>query len=83
MPVAIDLKWVKDRLSEGLQEVFDRLESTAEVWQFRKKRMMGSIDLRESFFATDPQTLRTKDLQTGHRRANLHLHSANTIPASG
>jgi REP element-mobilizing transposase RayT len=73
----------KARLSDGLQEVFDRLESSADIWQARMKRLMGSVGMRGSFFATDPQTLRTKAQQTGKRRANLQLYSVNPIPASG
>jgi len=73
----------KARLSDGLQEVFDRLSTSAEVWQSRMKRLLGSVDLRGSFFAADRKKFREQVQQTGKRRANLHLYSVNPLPASG
>ncbi len=72
----------KARLSEGLQEVFDRLESTAEVWQARMKRLMSAVNLRGCFFAANPQNLRDHSNRTGKRRVNLYLYSANPNLAS-
>jgi hypothetical protein len=73
----------KAQLSEGLQEVFDRLSSTAETWQARMKRFMGSAKLRGSFFSTKTQAFRQQIQPTGKRRANLHLYSVNPVLASG
>jgi REP element-mobilizing transposase RayT len=73
----------KAQLNEGLQEVFDRLSSTAETWQARMKRFMGSAKLRGSFFSTKIQAFRQQIQPTGKRRANLHLYSVNPLPAIG
>lgn len=72
----------KGRLDEGLQEVFDRLSSTAETWQARMKRLMGSVKLRGNFFGTDQKAFRQQIKPTGKRRANLHVYSVNPLPAS-
>ena len=66
----------KARMSSAVQEVFDRLGTSQEFWSQRIKKMLGSRDLRGSFFAADPQAIRRLADERGKRLANLSSQAA-------
>jgi hypothetical protein len=61
----------KGRLSDNLQEVFDRLDTGPQSWTESLQGMLGSRDLRGSFFAADRTRLRELSARRGKRLANL------------
>jgi hypothetical protein len=70
----------KARLNAGVKDVFDRLETSAEVWNDRIEKMLGCCELRGTFFAADDTKVREHASRCGKRRANLSPQLA-TAPA--
>jgi hypothetical protein len=66
----------KARMDEGVKEVFERLGTDADSWSARLKKMLGSRDLRGSFFASEPATIRKLAESRGKRTANLSPQAA-------
>ena len=61
----------KARLTGGVKEIFERLETSAEFWNDSLQKMLGCRDLRGSFFAANPEKIREHAARCGKRRANL------------
>ena len=61
----------KARMSAGLKEVFERMGSSSEFWSERLKKMLGSRDLRGSFFGSTTESVRQAGVHRGRRTANL------------
>lgn len=68
----------KARISPAAADVFERLETSAEFWYERMKKLLSSTMLRGRFFATDGEKVRSLAEKRGVR------HLANLAPqASG
>jgi REP element-mobilizing transposase RayT len=61
----------KARMNASVKNVFDRLGTSDTSWCTRIKRMLGSSDLRGSFFAANPEAVRQLSARKGKRIANL------------
>ena len=69
----------KANLNAGVKEVFERLETSAECWNDRIKKMLSCRELRGTFCASDAQRLRDQSANSGKRRANLCPRSRETF----
>ena len=61
----------KANMSAGLKEIFDRIDSSAELWTERIQRMMQAGSLRGCFFAATKESLQEFAANRGKRTANL------------
>ncbi|MEZ6118057.1 MAG: hypothetical protein R3C28_16005 [Pirellulaceae bacterium] len=61
----------KANLNAGLKEIFDRIDSSAELLSERIQRMMQANSLRGSFFASTKESLQEFATNRGKRTANL------------
>ena len=61
----------KARMAAGTKEVFERLGTSMEVWCFRLKRMLDSVDLRGNCFTGDRERLEPIKQKRKQRVANL------------
>ena len=66
----------KARMDAGVKEVFERLGTNEALWSDRIIKMLGSRDLRGSFFASDPAAIRKLAKNRGKRAANLFPQAA-------
>ena len=61
----------KARINAGVQDVFERLGTSAEFWDARLKKMLRSYSLRGHVFAANPATVQEFAAKRGRRTANL------------
>jgi REP element-mobilizing transposase RayT len=61
----------KARISEGAQEVLDRLGTSVEYWDDRIKKMLGSRDLRGCCFGCKSEEVVKFAIHRGKRQSNL------------
>jgi len=66
----------KARMNSAVKDVFERLGTDEVSWSNRILKMLGSRDLRGSFFASDPASVRKLAQTRGKRTANLSPQAA-------
>lgn len=66
----------KARMDNAVQEIFERLGTDEVSWSERIIKMLSSRDLRGSFFASDPASVRKLARSRGKRTANLSPQAA-------
>ena len=69
----------KARINDGVKDVLERLGTSAEFWDDRIKKMLGSSDLRGCFFGCQEQSLEQVAEHRSKRIANLSPQLSSSV----